>query len=52
MYFIVGFVVTACHRNIVDHLQRSNKLDLIHHPILGRPTEWKGHTKSYKSAPL
>lgn len=39
MYFIVGFVVTTCHRNIVDHLQLSNKLDCIHHPFLERPIE-------------
>lgn len=50
MCFIVGFVVTTCRRNIVDHLQHSNKLDCIHHPVLGRTTEWKGHTKSYKCA--
>lgn len=50
MCFIVGFVVTKCCKNFVDHLQHSNKLDCIHHPILGRTTEWKGHTVSYKCA--
>lgn len=39
MYFMVGFVVTTRHRNIIDHLQLSNKLDCIHHPFLERPTE-------------